>query len=1199
MRAHPSTLRLLPLLVLLVGAVVAPLRLSAQVADLVRDINVTGLDLSPGSPGPENFLVEQGKLFFLAGRGGSDLEPWVSDGTAVGTQQLADLCPGSCAFPVRWLAGLGGAAFFGASPAPSSPNRQLWRSDGTRAGTIALTDSSVSLIPGADASAAAVAHGLLFFEACTAAGPGCSLWESDGSPAGTQPVPNYGGGALGSNPLAAGNRVYVATQAGEVWVSDGTAGGTAPLAGLPVPFSLIDAAVAQDRIFFVGAGGIWVAGPNGGAARKVPQVAPIHPGASLVTVGRHAYFVVRDTSGVPQLWVTDGTAAGTARVSSFTADEAQQFPLVGGALAVAEVAGRVLFMSSSVDQASRRLWAVSGPSGTMVQLADVSPLSPLAALPGRAFYVTSSAHGENGNEYDLWSTEGSAGSGALLARGIVCAGCGDFVGLTVLDGAAFFGVDDGTGVQLWRSDGTARGTGRFTDLPETPGFQVQVPNLALLGGDLFFAASDPSVPASLQLWKSNGSPGGTEEVALIARTEASSTPINLTPLGGQLLFSAYDGRNRQLWQSAGTAASTSPLTSSAITSFDDLTQGPQHLVTANGNLFFWLGGVFGPFQLWRSDGTAAGTILLQSFADFVNTLLTPSAALGGRLFFSMTTVPTPPGQTSLWTSDGTPSGTAKVLDFPAATTPLESLTAAAGQLFFSVAGAYPQSLVYRSDGTPAGTVPLMSGQFDVSVPMRFTAVGNTVYFIVARDPGAVDCELWKTDGTAAGTMLVTGLGVYPQPSDLLAFGGQLYYFANVPNQRVLFRSDGTSAGTGPVSAFASEPPDIAPQHWLTALGSRLYFTASDGEHGRELWTSDGTTAGTTMLLDILPGPLASDPRWLTAAGGRLWFAADDGVHGFELWQSDGTAAGTSMVQDIAPGPASSYPDQLTAAGGQLFFTADDGAFGRELWALPLAPEGPVCQPGPTRLCLNGGRFRVEAAWRDFQGNHGVGMAAPLTADTGTFWFFSAASVEVIVKVLDGRLLNQSFWVFYGALSNVEYTITVTDTASGLTRRYFNPLGQLASTADTNAFGPLGELSLPPIGPVPQAAAEAPAPAGPVETAEASSASPCQAGPTRACLAGGRFAVRAVWRDFQGRTGTGMAVPLTDDTGSFWFFSADDVEVVLKVIDGRALNGKFWVFYGALSDVEYTLTVTDTVTGAVRTYQNPLGRLASVADTNAF
>jgi hypothetical protein len=101
------------------------------------------------------------------------------------------------------------------------------------------------------------------------------------------------------------------------------------------------------------------------------------------------------------------------------------------------------------------------------------------------------------------------------------------------------------------------------------------------------------------------------------------------------------------------------------------------------------------------------------------------------------------------------------------------------------------------------------------------------------------------------------------------------------------------------------------------------------------------------------------------------------------------------------------------------------------------------------------------------------------------------------------------------------------------------------------------------------------------------------------LRGGRFAVEASWKDFQGNTGQGSAVSLTGDTGHFWFFDPANVEVVLKVLDGTPLNGKHWFFYGALSNVEYTLTVTDTRTGKVKIYRNPSGRFASVADTAAF
>ena len=116
---------------------------------------------------------------------------------------------------------------------------------------------------------------------------------------------------------------------------------------------------------------------------------------------------------------------------------------------------------------------------------------------------------------------------------------------------------------------------------------------------------------------------------------------------------------------------------------------------------------------------------------------------------------------------------------------------------------------------------------------------------------------------------------------------------------------------------------------------------------------------------------------------------------------------------------------------------------------------------------------------------------------------------------------------------------------------------------------------------------------------AAGAAPCSPSPAALCLSGGRFEVKATWKDFQGKTGQGQAVAITADTGYFWFFNDTNIELIVKVLDARALNGKFWVFFGALSNVEYDLTVTDSSTGASKTYHDPSGQFASVGDTGAF
>ena len=116
---------------------------------------------------------------------------------------------------------------------------------------------------------------------------------------------------------------------------------------------------------------------------------------------------------------------------------------------------------------------------------------------------------------------------------------------------------------------------------------------------------------------------------------------------------------------------------------------------------------------------------------------------------------------------------------------------------------------------------------------------------------------------------------------------------------------------------------------------------------------------------------------------------------------------------------------------------------------PVQPE--TCQPDAKTLCLSSSRFAVSVAWKTPDGQTGTGNAISMTADTGHFWFFSRENVELVVKVLDARAVNGKFWVFYGALSNVEYTLTVRDLQTGQVKSYFNPNGIFASQGDTVAF----------------------------------------------------------------------------------------------------------------------------------------------------
>jgi len=305
-------------------------------------------------------------------------------------------------------------------------------------------------------------------------------------------------------------------------------------------------------------------------------------------------------------------------------------------------------------------------------------------------------------------------------------------------------------------------------------------------------------------------------------------------------------------------------------------------------------------------------------------------------------------------------------------------------------------------------------------------------------------------------------------------------------------------------------------------------------------------------------------------------------------------------------------DPTVAAGGSGFSVAWTSYGQGQFYPIPLPPslyngrdgdgsgvfaqrfQNPTCAGGSEVLCLQGGLFQARVSWKNpYTGETGTGKALALTGDTGAFWFFSPDNLELMVKVLDGDAINGHFWVFYGSLSNVEYTLTITETATGTVRTYHNAPLQLASGSDIEAF-PTSVLSLS----SPKAAASPTAPAL-AEKAGVPEGT-CVASPTVLCLERKLFQVEVDFIDPRdGTGGKGRAVALTDDTGTFWFFGPENLELMLKVLDGRAINNHYWVFFGALSDVEYTITVTELATGKKKVYHNARHQQASVADIQAF
>ncbi len=256
-----------------------------------------------------------------------------------------------------------------------------------------------------------------------------------------------------------------------------------------------------------------------------------------------------------------------------------------------------------------------------------------------------------------------------------------------------------------------------------------------------------------------------------------------------------------------------------------------------------------------------------------------------------------------------------------------------------------------------------------------------------------------------------------------------------------------------------------------------------------------------------------------------------------------------------------------------------------------------CVSSAQNLCLNNDRFSVVVDWSAAQsGESGQGTAVPLTSDSGYFWFFGENNVELLVKILDGRGVNGHFWFFWGAMTDVQYTITVTDTETGAVKQYHGTQGVQQSGNDINAFFDSESASAAILDPVQEIANfEAT-----MQAAGSVFADTVAASYSALSLNNNRFSVEVSWSAAQtGESGEGVAVPLTSDSGYFWFFGENNVELLVKILDGRGVNGHFWFFWGAMTDVQYTITVTDTETEAVKQYHGTQGVQQSGNDIYAF
>ncbi len=505
----------------------------------------------------------------------------------------------------------------------------------------------------------------------------------------------------------------------------------------------------------------------------------------------------------------------------------------------------------------------------------------------------------------------------------------------------------------------------------------------------------------------------------------------------------------------------------------------------------------------------------------------------------------------LWVSDGTPEGTLPLATNEMLNSSVYEPTKVGDQAFFTDA----HGRLWVTDSTPDATLELRRHECQLS---NLTALGERLLYIAGDAQGT---ELWASDGTASGTVKVTDLP-YLEPffapgrcllPEVLSTSSPERLFLYVGD--VLLTSDGTHPGTR--TLFRAEDFCPAPHclvaSELAAIGDDVYLVVRRKDV-LELWRIDAATAERVLLRSFAdPGRFPPvEVGLLTEVGERLFFRAATPEQGSELWMTDGTAEGTRIVRDVNQGADGSDVVPLVALGEQLVFFADDGRHGDELWI----SDGSV-----------GRTFLLRDVYP------GVDSSFP-----------HATSVEgVLLFTADDGRHGAEIWVSDGSPGG---TRLFADLAEGAISS--SPGGYVAA-GDQVFFHVSGPGFRRGLWAFPRDLLPAPAP--PFDP-------PCPEG--FACLNDGRFQVEIRWwNQHAGGGGYGQPLPFSDESALFWFFKPTNVEVLVKVLDGRRLNGHFWVFATGLTDLYFQVAVLDVVTGETRFYDNPAGEICGHVDTTAF
>ncbi len=397
----------------------------------------------------------------------------------------------------------------------------------------------------------------------------------------------------------------------------------------------------------------------------------------------------------------------------------------------------------------------------------------------------------------------------------------------------------------------------------------------------------------------------------------NSFPFDFTIAGTKLFFIASDDVNAGVWVTSGTAANTIKLTPSSgpLNSLSDI-------VAYNNKVYFSYNDGLNGYELWVTDGTVAGTVMLTDlYAGNSSSNPRYFTVANNKLFFMGDNID---GERRMFVSDGTAAGTFVIKNnYISLFNGLSTFAILNNDVYFtSDNGTGFGSGLWKSDGTIAGTV-LVKPDIISTMGGNYTVLNNTLFF--NSDDGVHGSELWTTDGTTAGTNMVINLRadggaiMYSgAPFNFITYNNKVYFTASDDTHGAeLFSSDGTAAGTQLVKDMQPGAEGSVPQQSVIYNGN-LYFSCYNGSTATGLWKSDGTTAGTILIKQGGGNdPFLRDCKFAPAFNGKLYFFVNE-LQFYPLWETDGTAAGTK-------------PATFTNTASPAFGTPVNGSFNFSLY----------------------------------------------------------------------------------------------------------------------------------------------------------------------------------------------------------------------------------------------------------------------------